>query len=960
MAAKKKKRVKNSNNKKEKQTTKRVAKKSTKKTQIAKENEKKIKKDKKIKFKDKHPRISLAIKIIIMLILLVAVVGTGIVIGVIYGVFGDDFEITVEQLAKPTSNSFIYDADGNIIAELNGDENRKNITLQDMSPYLANAYVSIEDERFEEHNGVDFLRTGKAIVTYIFNGGSSSFGGSTITQQLVKNITDDKEDTGFAGMLRKAKEWTKAYQVERLISKDQILELYLNTIFVGGQNYGVETGAYYYFNKSAHDLTLVECAFMAGINSAPNAYNPYGENGYGVNEKKTNRIINKTKTVLAKMLELNTISQEEYDGAIAEINEKGVVFTKGEKTTNYSYHTDALINEVISDLMNEMNLSKAAAQNYLETQGLHIYSTEKPDIQAKVQEAMNNAKRVNSKKNYDENGNPVQTQAAMVVIDHKTGYVLGCVGGLGEKTAGGLNRATQSRRQPGSTIKPIADVIPGLEEKIITAATLYNDVKSVFPIKGTAPYDPKNNLNSYRGLITVRQAIETSQNIPFVKIMAELTTTKGIDYLEKMGITQLDKSKDGLAAVSIGGLTNGVNALEMAAAYGTIANDGIYIEPTFYTKVEDSDHNTILTSKQESGRAFSEATAYIAKDILTEPVTGGSGTARRCQISGMDVGAKTGTSSKDIDRWLCGFTNYYTAAVWYGYDDQETVVAGNVSPATLIWADAMKKIHSGLESSRFKVPSNVVSAKICLETGRLASDKCTKTYTEVFEKGTIPQSCDGHVGSTICEESGLLSNEYCTKTKTIYKTYIPQKETLGLWTTKDTVATTVIPESYCTVHKKPEEKPKEPEKTDKEDDKDDDKTTGNTTSGNKPSGNTTGNKPLGNTTTGNNTTGGNTAGNKPSGNTTTGNNTTGGNTTGNKPSGGNTTGNKPSGNTTGNSTASGNTTGNKPSGNTTGNSTTSGNTTGNKPSGNTTGGNTTSGNAGENNTTGNNTNKKDN
>lgn len=923
MAKKKKKNVKKDKNKKEtnknqkqNKTTKKEEKKPTKKTQIAKENEKKIKKDKKIKFKDKHPRISLAIKIIIMLILVIAVVGTGIVIGIIYGVFGDDFEITVEQLAKPTSNSFIYDANGNIIAELNGDENRKNITLQDMSPYLANAYVSIEDERFEKHNGVDILRTGKAIVTYILNGGSSSFGGSTITQQLVKNITDDKEDTGIAGMFRKLKEWTKAYQVERLISKDQILELYLNTIFVGGQNYGVETGAYYYFNKSAHDLTLVECAFMAGINSAPNAYNPYGENGYGVNEKKTNKIINKTKTVLGKMLELNTISQEEYDGAIAEVNEKGVVFTKGEKTTNYSYHTDALINEVINDLMVEMNLSKAAAQNYLETQGLHIYSTEKPDIQAKVQEAMNNAKRVNSKENYDEAGNPVQTQAAMIVIDHKTGYVLGCVGGLGEKTAGGLNRATQSRRQPGSTIKPIADVIPGLEEKMITAATLYNDVLTDFYVPG---WNPKNYNSSYRGLITVRQGIETSQNIPFIKIMKELTPVKAIDYLQKMGITQLDKSKDGLAAVSIGGLTNGVNALEMAAAYGAIANDGIYIEPTFYTKVEDSDHNTILTSKQESGRAFSEATAYIAKDILTEPVTGGAGTARRCQISGMDVAAKTGTSNKDIDRWLCGFTNYYTAAVWYGYDDQETVVAGNVSPATLIWAEAMKNIHSGLESSRFKVPSNIVSAKICLETGRLASDKCTKTYTEVFEKGTIPQSCDGHVGSTICEESGLLSNEYCTKTKTIYKTYIPQKETLGLWAPKQNVQTTVIPESYCTTHKKPEEKPKEePEKTDKEDgkDKEDDDQ--------KPtSGNTTGNTPGNNTTTGDDTTSGN----------NTDNNTTGNNTTGGKPSPENTTGNNGAdggateNNITGGNSTDKNTTGNNTTGNTTGNNTTTGNTT---------------------------------
>ena len=245
-----------------------------KKTQVAKENEKEIKKGKKIKFKDKHPKFAIIIKILIILTLLVVVVGAGIFIGAIYGAFGDEFEITVEELVEPASNSIIYDSEGNIIAELNGEENRKNITLEEMGPYLANAYVAIEDERFEEHNGVDLLRTGKAIVTFVLNGGSSSFGGSTITQQLVKNITQDKEDEGLAGMTRKLKEWAKAYQIERLISKNQILELYLNTIFVGGNNHGVETGAYYYFNKSARDLTLVESAFLAGINSGPNLYNP--------------------------------------------------------------------------------------------------------------------------------------------------------------------------------------------------------------------------------------------------------------------------------------------------------------------------------------------------------------------------------------------------------------------------------------------------------------------------------------------------------------------------------------------------------------------------------------------------------------------------------------------------------------------------------------------------------------
>jgi len=785
-------------------------KKSRRKTQIAKENEKEIKKGKKIKFKDKHPKAALVMKILIILFLIVAVIGAGIFIGAIYGAFGDEFKITVEELVEPASNSIIYDIEGNVIAELNGDENRKNITLAEMSPYLANAYVAIEDERFEKHNGVDILRTGKAIVTFVMNGGSSSFGGSTITQQLVKNITQDKEDEGMAGVTRKLKEWAKAYQIERLISKQQILELYLNTIFVGGNNHGVETGAYYYFNKSARDLTLVECAFLAGINSGPNYYNPYGTKSYGEDEQKTNKINNKVKTVVNKMLELGYISQEECDSAIKEVNEKGITFTQGEKNTNYSYHTDALLNELIEDLMKEKNFSKAAAQNYLETKGLSIYSTENPEIQAAAQDAMDNAKRVKSQENVDENGDAVLSQAAIVIIDHKTGYVLGCVGGLGDKTSRGLNRATQSPRQPGSTIKPISDVIPGLEEGIITASTLYNDSYTLFPIEGVEkPYDPKNH-NRYRGIVSVRQAIETSQNIPFVKISAELTPEKGIEYLEKMGVSTLDHAKDKLAAVSIGGLTNGISTLEMAAAYATIANDGIYIEPTFYTKVLDADKNVILESKQESRRAYSETTAYIAKDILTEPVVGSQGTAKKCAIKGIDVAAKTGTSNGDKDRWLCGFTNYYTAAVWFGYDDPEQVIVSGLSPATLIWADAMSNIHDGLETSKFKSPSNIITATICKESGKLASDTCTKTYTEIFARGTIPQSCEGHQKYEICEETGLLANEYCENTKKIQKTYLVEKEKLDLWSTPSNKKETLIPDTYCDVHQEPEE-PEAPE-----------------------------------------------------------------------------------------------------------------------------------------------------
>ena len=268
---------------------------------------KKKKKNGKPRFSDKHPKLMIFIKIMIILFLLMCVIGAGIVAGMFFGLFGDDFEITKEELQIGVSNSVIVDQNGGVVANLSGDEKRKIISIKDMAEYLPKAYVAIEDERFYSHHGVDFKRTAGAILNTIFKG-NSSYGGSTITQQLVKNITKDDEASGLAGILRKVKEWAKAYQVERMISKEQILELYLNILFVGGEGnlHGVELGAEYYFNKSAKDLSLAECAYMAGINSSPMSYNPFD-----TSTDNTEKIKNKTKTVLNKMSELGYINSQE-------------------------------------------------------------------------------------------------------------------------------------------------------------------------------------------------------------------------------------------------------------------------------------------------------------------------------------------------------------------------------------------------------------------------------------------------------------------------------------------------------------------------------------------------------------------------------------------------------------------------------------------------------------------------
>ena len=692
------------------------------------------------------------LKMILILIILILI---GIIAAETYAFFyikdvyaniPDEFNRLMTGMKANYSNSTVLDIDGNQLATLNGDEKRQIITLDEMSEYLPKAYIAIEDERFYEHHGIDAKRTSNAIYTYIRNDGSSSFGGSTITQQLVKNITNNKEST----VERKVKEWVLAYELEKEVPKDKILEKYLNVIFVGADVYGVELGAQYYFNKSAQELSLAECAFLAGVTHSPNLYNPFEENA------NLETINIRTKVVLNKMLKLNLITQNEYILALHEVNE-GLKFEEGNKVeTVYSYHTDAAINQVIEDFAEKNGLSTGLAKSYIYSNGLIIYTTQNTEIQEIMEEEFDKDEYVLPSRTHE----GTTTQAAMVVIDHKNGFVVGCVGGLGEKNVSrGLNRATQSPRQTGSAMKPLSVVAPALQEKIITAASIYSDSKTTFTLPNGEKYTPKN-YNYYRGNITVRQALETSQNIPFIRIMETLTPVKSREYLEKMGITTLTNRDYGLS-LAIGGLDQGITPLEMAGAYATIANNGEYIEPTFYTKVIDLEGNVVLEADQTKTKVLDPATAYVEKNLLTQPVVGKSGTATYCKIDGMEVSAKTGTTDNDYDRWLCGFTPYYTAACWFGYDYNETVKFSGNNPAGLIWSRIMTPIHADLESAEFEIPDGVVTKSVCRSTGKLAKSWCWK-YDEIFSEDNLPEECSGHYRRSTTTEATTDSTEEST------------------------------------------------------------------------------------------------------------------------------------------------------------------------------------------------------
>lgn len=743
-----------SNKKRTKDTTKKV---STSKTS-GKKNSNKKGKDKKVK----HPKLMLTLKIIAIIIVACIIIGAGVVAGVFFGFFGEDLKITADALNIKTENSVLIDINGNEVARLNGDENREVILMSEMGEYLPKAFVAIEDKRFYDHNGVDIKRTIGAVMKYAT--GNSSYGGSTITQQLIKNATGDKKKD----WTRKVREIVKAYQIEREMSKDQILESYLNTIPLGGGGknvYGVKVAAKFYFDKEPADLSLAQAAYIAGINHSPNVYNPFKET------PNTEKIVKRTKTVLDEMKDQGKIDKEQYDQAVAEVD-AGLAFKEGHITSNNSLtqNEEAAVKQVINQYADEHDLEYDIAEKQIKSGGYKIYITENKELQNIVDDAYSNSKdwiQTKTVTRKDENGNSyketVQLQSGMVIIDHKTGYVVASRGVLGEKTPWGTNRATSATHQPGSSIKPLAIIAPSLQEGLITTGTVIDDT----PVR-YGSYAPHNSGGGYRGLMNIRSILRVSQNIPEVKMLQKLTPAKSIEYLKSLGITTLS-GNEGLS-LGLGAIDHGASPLEMAGAYATIANKGVYIEPTFYIKVEDSNGKVVMEKKQETHRVISEQNAYLVQSLLTEPtgtgLTGAEGaTGTRARVSGMQTCGKTGTTNDTTATWFCGFTPYYAASMYFGFDnpkDGGSKVPGSGTVAGR-WGSIMNKVHKGLESAKFEKPSNIVSATICKESGLLPTENCAgHTYTEMFVKGTVPsKTCSTHVKLKVCKETGKLANEFC-------------------------------------------------------------------------------------------------------------------------------------------------------------------------------------------------------
>lgn len=617
---------------------------------------------------------------------------------------------------------------------LSSDENRIWADIDAIPNYLEDAFIAIEDQRFMSHHGVDWKRTFGAVMGEVFGG--SDYGGSTITQQLVKNLTGERDRS----YTRKIREIIRALALETKLSKEQILELYLNSIYLGQGCNGVEAASHIYFDKSVNHLTLAEAASIAGITQYPAVYDPF------INEEKN---IEKQRTVLGKMLELEYISQEEYDEAIDE----KLNFKRGDirSTSSQSYFADAVVEDVIKDLCEEYDYSEAIATQLVYNGGLKIYATVDPDIQMQMEEVFEN------ENNFPVSYRDEKIQGAMAITDPTNGYVKALVGGRGEKNMSrGLNRATQTTRQPGSTIKPLSVYGPAIDLGLITPDSAVQDVP--VDING---WQPKNYYNGFYGDMTVRRAVNLSSNIPAIKVLQKLTVEKSFEYMtSKLGFTTLvtKEERSGkvftdktLPSLALGGLTDGVNLVEMCAAYATFPNNGKYIEPITYVEVRDNNDKIVLKNGQEEHTAFKSTTAYQMNQLLKGVVT--SGTGAGASISGIDTAGKTGTTDNDTDRWFAGYTPYYVGVVWVGYDSYHSLPSTSVNPALAIWKKVMPKIHSELDNKSFERPANMSGAYVCYKTGLLATDHCyddegnsTSVYRYYDRQSRPTKTCSGDHG----------------------------------------------------------------------------------------------------------------------------------------------------------------------------------------------------------------------
>ncbi len=787
-------------------------------------NEKNKRRHKSKTAKVRNKFISYTLRVIIVLVLVGGFAAGGAVVGAYLGIIENAPQIEPIRIMPNIFTSIIYnDKTGQETDRLKGEENREYATLERIPKHLRNAFIAIEDERFYSHDGVDFKGMLRAV--YVSLTSSRKQGASTITQQLIKNnftkVMRNSIETKIQEQylaIEYEKEMIKSYGSKQE-AKDKILEIYLNTIGLHHGLNGVQTAAIYYFGKDVSELTISESAVIAAITQIPTYYAPdiHPEN---------NR--ERQLVVLKKMLEQELITQQEYDQAVADnvydrISDNSVV--QDETPSYHSYYDDRLVVEVARDLLeNNYVLSLQEGYNWVYNAGLKIYSAQDLEMQAIMDRAYENDELfpakdfeidiqytislknniTNKVENIYREGTvkteeeiegfvnavkdevitdnhdfimdkliPIpQPQSAMVIMDYYTGQVKALTGGRGQKLANrSLNRATDSERQPGSVFKVLASYAAAIDLGLVTPGTVIVD--EPYTYKG---YSPTNWYSGYRGPSTVRDGIRDSMNILAVKNMVDTGIETCFDYLKNFGFTTLVERQeirgeihsDIGPATALGGITFGVTQLEVAAAYGTIANQGQYNKPIFYTKVLDHDNKVLLDNTQQPRQVLKRQSAYLLTDMMKDVVTSGTGRKAAFQEVKMPIAGKTGTTTDTIDLTFVGYTPYYVGSIYLGYDHPKTIKE-DTGYHMVLWRTIMEEIHRNLEYKDFEKPDGLVNLRVCNKSGKLAvvglcdqDYKGDATRSDIFIVGTQPTaSCDLHTSVTIDTSTGMLANPYC-------------------------------------------------------------------------------------------------------------------------------------------------------------------------------------------------------
>ncbi|MDD4112280.1 MAG: transglycosylase domain-containing protein [Herbinix sp.] len=817
----------------------------------------------------------------------VAIIGVYAGLGYIKGLVDSAPNISQIDVVPKGYTTYVYDSEGNVVEHLfRAHANREYIEIDQIPKIVQDAFVSIEDERFYDHDGIDIRGIFRAFVQGV-KGGEFDQGASTITQQLLKTqVFEGGREQNFIDRLeRKIQEQYLAIQIENKMDKDLILEYYLNTINLGSGTYGVQMASKRYFNKNVWELSLSESAVMAAIVQLPAYHSP-------VTNPERNEI--RKNDVLRKMLELGNCTQEQYDYAMADdvYSRINTVNEEFASTSYYTYFTDELIEQVMEDFQEKLGYTQAQALDLIYSGGLRIITTQDPTIQEIVDDVFSDesffpeigisfweldyaisiqkndeekttlhyqkSDLLNFHKNYpdpddlyvDDKGSKfsllfkdkedmqkridefkesildkgdeiilernvmtIQPQVSFVIMDQYTGHVLAIMGGRGEKTGNRtLNRATYTKRQPGSTFKIVSTYLPALDTAGFTLASVQDDIGPYYYPDTETEVSKLRSSKKYEGLSTLRKGIAESMNIVTVKTMAEVTPRVGYDYLKKLGFTTLVESRtepngkvvsDINHPMALGGLTDGVTNLELTAAFATLANRGIYTEPILYTKILDANGKVLLENEPVKEQVVKESTAWLLTNAMEDVVTVGTGKALKLQEIDMPVAGKTGSTSDYNDLWFSGYTPYYTATIWAGFDNNKAQTERSFN--RVIWRTIMERVHieKGLEKKTFTMPESIVTAKICTKSGKLAVEGLCDHYidgnatrVEYFAKGSEPtEKCDVHVKATICEDSSALATEFCPIDSLKEAVYLDKVET-GV--TDDTPY--ILPKDKCTLH----------------------------------------------------------------------------------------------------------------------------------------------------------------